>query len=113
MRRCSSKNINSLRDERSRLQNEQNEKWDEIKAFKDAYYQGLRDYREYAAKARKAREERYKKQRQEEELARRKKYAAEKLGMIPQSYPHPSLLTVSQRRPPALPLLPRSLPAKT
>ncbi|TGZ80034.1 hypothetical protein EX30DRAFT_372550 [Ascodesmis nigricans] len=74
-----SKNVNTLRDERTKLQKEQNEKWEEIKALKDTYYQGIREYREYTAAARKAREERYKKQREEEQLARNKKYAAEKL----------------------------------
>ncbi|KAF3089262.1 hypothetical protein TWF569_001729 [Orbilia oligospora] len=63
-------NLNSLRDERTRLQKEQQEKFGEIKALKDAYYGAKNAFREYEQEAWKVRKE---KQRAEREAYEKKK----------------------------------------
>ena len=67
------KNISSLRDERTRLHNEQSEKYAAIKKIKDDYYQAGRDFQKYEYEARqrirerkKAENEAYDKQKKKE-----------------------------------------------
>src|SRR5262249_54702576 len=53
-------NINALRDERTKWQNAQQEKFQEIKALKDAFWKQKNAYRDYEHEAYKARQERKK-----------------------------------------------------
>ncbi|KAI5781215.1 hypothetical protein EDC01DRAFT_718584 [Geopyxis carbonaria] len=73
------KNINTLRDERTKLQKEQNEKWDELKKLRDEFHQNRIAFREYSKEARRIKEEKYQKQRQEQEQARKKAIAEERM----------------------------------
>ncbi|KAK6331364.1 hypothetical protein TWF730_004446 [Orbilia blumenaviensis] len=57
-------NLNSLRDERTKLQKEQQEKFGEIKALKDAYYGAKSAYRDYEQEAWKIRKEKQKAERE-------------------------------------------------
>ncbi|KAJ6256402.1 hypothetical protein Dda_8902 [Drechslerella dactyloides] len=63
-------NLNSLRDERTKWQKEQQDKFQEIKALKDAYYSQKAAHREYEQEAWKVRRE---KQRAEREAYEKKK----------------------------------------
>ncbi|KAK6355553.1 hypothetical protein TWF696_004652 [Orbilia brochopaga] len=63
-------NLNSLRDERTKWQKEQQDKFQEIKALKDAYYSQKAAHREYEQEAWKVRKE---KQRAEREAYEKKK----------------------------------------
>ncbi|KAK6503824.1 hypothetical protein TWF481_008830 [Arthrobotrys musiformis] len=57
-------NLNSLRDERTKFQKEQQEKFGEIKALKDAYYGAKNAYRDYEQEAWKIRKEKQKAERE-------------------------------------------------
>ncbi|KAF2839486.1 hypothetical protein M501DRAFT_1056850 [Patellaria atrata CBS 101060] len=73
------KSLNSLRDERSKAQAEQQEKYIALKEIKDKYFQAKRAYRDYEQELYKQRKE---KQRQEQEAyiaGKRKQVAAQKL----------------------------------
>lgn len=73
------KNLNSLRDERTKLQGQQREKWSAIKEIKDKYYQGRRAYKEYEDEAWRIRREKAKAQREAIEHEKKRKVADKKL----------------------------------
>ena len=73
------KGINTLRDEKSKLHSEQQERYMAIRAIKDAYYSQKKAYTEYEHEAYKARKERQKAQRDAHEKERRKKIADQRL----------------------------------
>lgn len=72
-------NLNSLRDERSRLQEEQRKKYDAIREIKDNYYNQRRAWKEYEDELWRIRRERQKAERERQERERRKKIAEKKL----------------------------------
>lgn len=73
------KNLNSLRDERTKLQAAQQESYTAIKAIKDKYYQALNSARDWEREAARQRQEKYRTERDAENKARRKKVAESKL----------------------------------
>ena len=73
------KGINTLRDEKTKLHSEQQEKYMAIRAIKDAYYRQKKAYAEHEHEAYKARKERQKAQRDAHEKERRKKIADQRL----------------------------------
>ncbi|KAJ5975465.1 hypothetical protein N7481_009172 [Penicillium waksmanii] len=73
------KNLNSLRDERTKLRNDQQAKYVAIKEIKDAYYKARRAYKEYEDEAWRQRRERQKVERDAFEREKRKKVADKKL----------------------------------
>lgn len=73
------KNLNSLRDERTKLQGQQREKWSAIKEIKNKYYQGRRAYKEYEDEAWRIRREKAKAQREAIEHEKKRKVADKKL----------------------------------
>lgn len=73
------KNLNSLRDERTKLQGQQREKWSAIKEIKDKYHKGRRAYKEYEDEAWRVRREKAKAQREAFEHEKKRKVADKKL----------------------------------
>ncbi|PKY08979.1 hypothetical protein P168DRAFT_229203 [Aspergillus campestris IBT 28561] len=73
------KNLNALRDERTRLHGEQQKKWTAIREVKDTYYKARKAYKEYEDEAWRVRRERQKEQRETMEREKRKKVADKKL----------------------------------
>lgn len=73
------KNINSLRDQRTKLQAEQQEAWTALKAYKDAYYENKRNFRDYENEAYRIRREKQHKERQEFESVKRREIAEKRL----------------------------------
>jgi len=73
------KNLNALRDERTNLRNDQQEKYAAIREIKDAYYKARRAYKEYEDEAWRIRRERQKAERDAFEREKRKKIADKKL----------------------------------
>ncbi|KAJ5819524.1 hypothetical protein N7474_005115 [Penicillium riverlandense] len=73
------KNLNSLRDERTKLRAEQQEKFAAIRSIKDNYYKARRAYKEYEDEAWRVRRERQKAERDAFEREKRKKVADKKL----------------------------------
>ncbi|KAJ5743829.1 hypothetical protein N7533_008699 [Penicillium manginii] len=73
------KNLNSLRDERTKLRNDQQAKYVAIKEIKDTYYKARRAYKEYEDEAWRQRRERQKLERDAFEREKRKKVADKKL----------------------------------
>lgn len=73
------KNLNSLRDERTKAQAVQQEKYSAMKAVKDQYYQGKRAHADYEHQAYKARQERKKAEREAYEASKRRAVADQKL----------------------------------
>ncbi|PWY65719.1 nuclear segregation protein [Aspergillus heteromorphus CBS 117.55] len=73
------KNLNALRDERTKLHGEQQKKWTAIREIKDNYYKGRKAYKEYEDEAWKIRREKQKAQRDAFEREKRKKVADKKL----------------------------------
>ncbi|KAA8651706.1 hypothetical protein EYZ11_000083 [Aspergillus tanneri] len=73
------KNLNSLRDERTKLHSEQQKKWTAIREIKDAYYKNRKAYKEYEDEAWKIRREKQKAQRDAFEREKKKKVADKKL----------------------------------
>lgn len=73
------KNLNSLRDERTRLRADQVEKFNAIREIKDKYYKARRAYKEYEDEAWRVRRERQKAERDAFEREKRKKVADKKL----------------------------------
>lgn len=73
------KNLNSLRDERSRLQAEQQKKYAAIRELKDNYYKQRKAWKEYEDEMWRIRRERQKAEREAAERERRKKIADKKL----------------------------------
>ncbi|KAI9780989.1 MAG: hypothetical protein M1839_006428 [Geoglossum umbratile] len=73
------KNISSLRDERTKIQTEQQEKYAAIRALKDEFYTQKKAYADYEHQAFLARKERQKSERESYERERRRKIADKKL----------------------------------
>lgn len=73
------KNLNSLRDERTKLRNEQQQKYAAIREIKDNYFKARRAYKEYEDEAWRVRRERQKAERDAFEREKRKKVADKKL----------------------------------
>lgn len=74
-----SKNLNSLRDERSSLQNEQRQKFNAIRDLKKSHFDARRAYKQYEDEQWKIRRERQKAQRDAIEHEKKKKVADRKL----------------------------------
>ncbi|KAG0158618.1 hypothetical protein PDIDSM_6133 [Penicillium digitatum] len=73
------KNLNALRDERTKLRNEQQEKYTAIRTIKDAYFKARRAYKEYEDEAWRVRRERQKAEQEAFAREKRKKIADKKL----------------------------------
>ncbi|KAJ6109108.1 hypothetical protein N7486_001342 [Penicillium sp. IBT 16267x] len=73
------KNLNALRDERTKLRNDQQKKYAAIREIKDNYFKARRAYKEYEDEAWRVRRERQKAERDAFEREKRKKIADKKL----------------------------------
>ncbi len=73
------KNLNSLRDERTKAQEDQQKKYMAMKEIKDAYHQARRAYRDYEQEAYRQRRERQRTEREAFESGKRKQIANQKL----------------------------------
>ncbi|KAJ6156399.1 hypothetical protein N7497_005284 [Penicillium chrysogenum] len=73
------KNLNALRDERTKLRNEQQEKYTAIRTIKDTYFKARRAYKEYEDEAWRVRRERQKAEQEAFAREKRKKIADKKL----------------------------------
>ncbi|GIK04687.1 hypothetical protein Aspvir_008780 [Aspergillus viridinutans] len=73
------KNLNALRDERTKLHAEQQKKWTAIREIKDNYYKARKAYKEYEDEAWRIRREKQKAQRDAFEREKKKKIADKKL----------------------------------
>ncbi|KAJ5082321.1 hypothetical protein N7532_011364 [Penicillium argentinense] len=73
------KNLNSLRDERTKLRNEKQEKYLAIKTIKDNHFSARRAYKQYEDEAWRVRRERQQAERDAYEREKRKKVADKKL----------------------------------
>ncbi|KAL4798969.1 hypothetical protein BDV19DRAFT_319810 [Aspergillus venezuelensis] len=73
------KNLNALRDERTKLHGEQQTKWAAIREVKDNYYKARKAYKEYEDEAWKIRREKQKAQREAFEREKKRKIADKKL----------------------------------
>lgn len=73
------KNLNALRDERTKLHAEQQQKYTAIRQVKDTYYKARKAYKEYEDEAWKARRERQKAEREAFDREKKKKIADKKL----------------------------------
>ncbi|KAE8354969.1 hypothetical protein BDV28DRAFT_129878 [Aspergillus coremiiformis] len=73
------KNLNALRDERTKLHGEQQQKWTAIREIKDSYYKARKAYKEYEDEAWRVRREKQKAQREAFEREKKKKIADKKL----------------------------------
>ncbi|KAI5838239.1 hypothetical protein DFP73DRAFT_503393 [Morchella snyderi] len=71
--------LNQLRDERTRLQEEQEEKWQAIQTLKDEYFSAKNAYRAYEQEAWKIKREKWAKQEREAKIAYRRQIAQEKM----------------------------------
>ncbi|KAJ6032025.1 hypothetical protein N7540_002757 [Penicillium herquei] len=73
------KNLNALRDERTKLRNDQQAKYTAIREIKDTYFKARRAHKEYEDEAHRQRRERQKAERDAFEREKRKKIADKKL----------------------------------
>jgi uncharacterized coiled-coil DUF342 family protein len=73
------KNLNSLRDERTKLQQDQQAKFTAIRELKDTYYKARKAYKEHEDEVWRARRERQKTEREAFEREKKKKIADKKL----------------------------------
>ncbi|KAL1961982.1 hypothetical protein VTN77DRAFT_717 [Rasamsonia byssochlamydoides] len=73
------KNLNALRDERTRLHEEQQKKYTAIRELKDNYYKQRKAWKEYEDELWRIRRERQKAEREAQERERKKKIADKKL----------------------------------
>ncbi|KAL4934288.1 putative nuclear segregation protein (Bfr1) [Aspergillus undulatus] len=73
------KNLNALRDERTKLHGEQQTKWAAIREVKDNYYKARKAYKEYEDEAWRIRREKQKAQREAFEREKKRKVADKKL----------------------------------
>ena len=73
------KNLNALRDERTKLHAEQQTKWTAIREVKDNYYKARKAYKEYEDEAWRIRREKQKAQREAFEREKKRKIADKKL----------------------------------
>ncbi|KAL4778556.1 hypothetical protein BJX76DRAFT_342886 [Aspergillus varians] len=73
------KNLNALRDERTKLHAEQQTKWTAIREVKDNYYKARKAYKQYEDEAWKIRREKQKAQREAFEREKKRKIADKKL----------------------------------
>ena len=73
------KGISTLREERTKLQEEQQAKWMALKAVKDQYYQAKKAFNDWEHEAYRARREKQKTEREAWEKEKRRKVADEKL----------------------------------
>lgn len=73
------KNLNSLRDERTKLHAEQQKKWTAIRELKDNYYKQRKAWKEYEDEMWRIRRERQKAEREAAEREKKKKIADKKL----------------------------------
>jgi DNA repair exonuclease SbcCD ATPase subunit len=74
------KNLNSLRDEKTRLQNEQNQKWAAIKEIKDKHYQAGRALQKWEFEARQRARERKKAENEKYHQEKKKERAQQMLA---------------------------------
>jgi chromosome segregation ATPase len=87
------KGISTLRDERTKLQEEQQSKWTALKAVKDQYYQAKKAFNDWEHEAYRARREKQKTEREAWEKEKRRKVADEKLEQAGQSAYMDEILT--------------------
>lgn len=87
------KNINSLRDERTKLHEDQQKKYQTVKDIKDKYYQAKRANAEYEKEAYRIRKEKQKSERDAYEQGKRKQVAAQKLEDASESAYQDEILT--------------------
>jgi len=73
------KDLNTLRDERSKLHDEQNVKWSAMKAVKDNFFQSKRAFRDYEFEARRQRDQKRREEQKTWEAGKRKETATRKL----------------------------------
>jgi chromosome segregation ATPase len=73
------KSIKSLRDDRTKAHNTQQQKWEALRKLKDDYYASRRAFKEYEDAVYKARREKQRSEREAAESAKRKAIAKEKL----------------------------------
>ena len=73
------KNLNGLREERTKAYGEQQEKANAVKDIKDKYFQAKREYAAYEREANQKRRERLKAERDAQEAEKRRQVAKEKL----------------------------------
>ncbi|KAL4806572.1 hypothetical protein BDV18DRAFT_137824 [Aspergillus unguis] len=73
------KNLNALRDERTKLHGEQQTKWAAIREVKDNYYQARKAYKQYEDEAWRIRREKQKAQREAFDREKKRKIADKKL----------------------------------
>ena len=73
------KNLGSLRDERSKLQDEQKKTWAKIREVKDEYFASRNAFRDYEFEARRQRNDKIKQEREAFAKEKRRKVAEEKL----------------------------------
>jgi hypothetical protein len=73
------KSINQLRDQRTKLQNEQQEAWQALKAYKDDYFERKRAFRDYENKAYQIRREKQAAEQQAYQASKRKANAEQRL----------------------------------
>jgi uncharacterized coiled-coil DUF342 family protein len=73
------KNVNGLRDERTKLHDAQKQAYDKIKDIKDKYYQAKRDHHNWDQEQRKAKREKYLAEKAAYESGKRREIAGRKL----------------------------------
>lgn len=73
------KNLNTLRDERTKLHEEQKEKYSVIREIKDTYYQQRKAWKDYEDESWRVRRERHRAEREAIERERKRKIADKKL----------------------------------
>ncbi|KAF9890338.1 hypothetical protein FE257_006004 [Aspergillus nanangensis] len=73
------KNLNALRDERTKLHGEQQQKWTAIREVKDNYYKARKEFKAYEDEAWKVRREKQKAEREAYDREKKKKIADKKL----------------------------------
>ncbi|KAJ9664865.1 multicopy suppressor of BFA (Brefeldin A) [Coniosporium apollinis] len=73
------KNLNALRDERTKAQEDQQKKYMALKEIKDAYHQARRAYRDYEQEAYRQRRDRQRAEREAFEAGKRRQVADQKL----------------------------------
>jgi chromosome segregation ATPase len=110
------KNLNSLRDQRTQLQAEQQDAWHALKTFKDEYYEHKRAYRDYEQEAFRVRKEKQRAEREAYETAKRREHAAKRLEEASQPAYQDEIITaeglIRYFDPSALPAKEASSPSK-
>lgn len=73
------KNLNALRDERTKANEEQNAKWSAVKEIKDKYFNARREYRNYEQETRRIKQEKWRTEQDAYQRSKRREVANEKL----------------------------------